>query len=75
MVDKILAAGIPFFGEDGIKCLNGRCSRGRFFFFSSCVPSVFMLMGTGLEYGLHLPRYDIPESMLSFSAAWKLTWD
>lgn len=30
-----------------------------------------MLMGTGLEYPLHHPRYDVPESMLSFSAAWE----
>ena len=28
-------------------------------------------MGTGLEYPLHHPRYDVPESMLSFSAAWE----
>ncbi len=72
MVDKILAAGIPFFGEDGIKMLERPLLSGEdFSFFSSCVPSVFMLMGTGLEYGLHHPRYDVPESMLPFSAAWE----
>jgi len=72
MVDKILSIGLPFFGEDGIKMLERPLLSGEdFSFFSSCVPSVFMLMGTGLEYGLHHPRYDVPENMLPFSAAWE----
>ncbi len=72
MVDKVVNVGIPFFGEDGIKMLERPLLSGEdFSFFSSCVPSVFMLMGTGLEYGLHHPRYDIPENMLPFSAAWE----
>ncbi len=72
MVDKVLSVGLPFFGEDGIRMLERPLLSGEdFSYFSSCVPSVFMLMGTGLEYGLHHPRYDIPESMLSFSAAWE----
>ncbi|MDD4159466.1 MAG: M20 family metallopeptidase [Synergistaceae bacterium] len=72
MVNKVLHVGIPFFGEDGIKMLERPLLSGEdFSFFSSCVPSVFMLMGTGLEYGLHHPRYDIPENMLPFSAAWE----
>ncbi len=72
MTDRVISAGLPFFGEDGIKMLERPLLSGEdFSFFSSCVPSVFMLMGTGLEYGLHHPRYDIPESMLPFSAAWE----
>lgn len=72
MVDKLLSVGLPFFGEDGIKMLERPLLSGEdFSYFSSSVPSVFMLMGTGLEYGLHHPRYDIPESMLPFSAAWE----
>lgn len=72
MVDKVLSIGLPFFGEDGIKMLERPLLSGEdFSFFSSCIPSVFMLMGTGLEYGLHHPRYDVPESMLPFSAAWE----
>ena len=72
MVDKVLSVGLPFFGEDGIKMLERPLLSGEdFSFFSSCIPSVFMLMGTGLEYGLHHPRYDVPESMLPFSAAWE----
>ena len=32
---------------------------------------VYMLLGAGLEYPLHHPRYDVPESMLPLSAAWE----
>jgi len=72
LVDRILKIGIPFFGEDAINMLDRPLLSGEdFSFLSSCVPSVFMLMGTGLEYGLHHPKYNIPESMLPFSAAWE----
>jgi amidohydrolase len=72
LVDEIIRIGVPFFGEDGIKMLERPLLSGEdFSFFSSCVPSVFMLMGTGLEYALHHPKYDVPESMLPFSAAWE----
>lgn len=72
MVDKIVEIAMPFFGEDGMKMLDRPLLSGEdFSFFSSCVPSVFMLMGTGYEYSLHNPRYDSPEIMLPFSAAWE----
>ncbi len=72
LVDDIIRIGVPFFGEDCIKMLERPLLSGEdFSFFSSCVPSVFMLMGTGLEYALNHPRYDVPESMLPFSAAWE----
>lgn len=71
MLDEILRIGVPFFGEDGIGMLDRPLLSGEdFSFFSHRAPSVFMLLGTGLEYPLHHPRYDVPESMLSFSAAW-----
>lgn len=71
-VDRIIEIAAPFFGEDGINMLERPLLTGDdFSFFSSCVPSACMLMGTGLEYGLHKPVYDIPESMLPFSAAWE----
>lgn len=71
-VDRIIDIGAPFFGEDGINILERPLLTGEdFSFFSSCVPSAYMLMGTGLEYGLHKPVYDIPENMLPFSAAWE----
>ncbi|WP_278548846.1 M20 metallopeptidase family protein [Cloacibacillus evryensis] len=72
MVDELLRVGVPFFGEDGLNMLERPLLSGDdFAFFSHRVPSLFMLMGTGLEYPLHHPRYDVPESMLSFSAAWE----
>ncbi len=72
MVDALLRVGVPFFGEDGLNMLERPLLSGEdFAFFSHRVPSLFMLMGTGLEYPLHHPRYDVPESMLPFSAAWE----
>lgn len=71
-VDKIIEIAKPFFGEDGINILERPLLTGEdFSFFSACVPSAYMLIGTGLEYGLHKPVYDVPESMLPFSAAWE----
>lgn len=71
-VDKIIEIAKPFFGEDGINILERPLLTGEdFSFFSSCVPSAYMLIGTGLEYGLHKPVYDTPENMLPFSAAWE----
>ncbi len=72
MLEDILRIGVPFFGEDGINMLERPLLSGEdFSFFTHAVPSVFMLLGTGLEYPLHHPRYDVPESMLPFSAAWE----
>lgn len=69
---KILEIALPFFGEDGINLLDHPMLTGEdFSFFSSYVPSTFMLIGTGLEYKLHHPSYDVPESLLPFSAAWQ----
>lgn len=71
LVDEIIRIGVPFFGENGIKMLEKPLLSGEdFSFFSSCIPSVFMLIGTGFDYTLHHPSYDIPETMLPFSAAW-----
>ncbi|WP_279008170.1 M20 metallopeptidase family protein [Synergistes jonesii] len=72
MVDELLRVGAPFFGEDGISMLERPLLMGEdFSFFSNRVPSLFMLLGAGLEYPLHHPRYDVPESMLPLSAAWE----
>ncbi len=72
MLDSLTHIGVPFFGEEGITMLERPLLSGEdFSFFSNSVPSVFMLLGTGLEYPLHHPRYDIPESMLPFAAAWE----
>jgi hypothetical protein len=29
-----------------------------------------MFLGTGMDYGLYHARYDIPENLLPFAAAW-----
>lgn len=72
MLEEILRIGVPFFGEDGINMLERPLLSGEdFSFFTHEVPSVFMLLGTGLEYPQHHPRYDVPESLLPFSAAWE----
>jgi amidohydrolase len=71
-LERVLEIAVPFFGNDGINILEKPLMSGEdFSFLSSCVPSVFLLIGTGLEYGLNQPVYDIPESMLPFSAAWE----
>lgn len=71
LVKNIIKKAIPFFGKDGIKWLDHPVLSGEdFSYISSAVPSVMMMLGTGKEYPLHHPRYDIPESMLTFAAAW-----
>jgi hypothetical protein len=30
-----------------------------------------MLLGTGGEYGLHHPKYDVPEDLLYLASAWE----
>lgn len=72
MMDELQNIGVPFFGEDGLNMLERPLLSGEdFSFFSHRVPSLFMLLGTGLEYPQHHPRYDVPESMLPFAAAWE----
>ncbi|MBQ9882810.1 MAG: amidohydrolase [Synergistes sp.] len=72
MLEDLLRVGAPFFGEDGISMMERPLLMGEdFSFFSHSVPSVYMLLGAGLEYPLHHPRYDVPESMLPLSAAWE----
>ncbi|MDO4988341.1 MAG: M20 family metallopeptidase [Synergistes sp.] len=80
MVNELIRIGMPFFGEDGLSIMERPMLMGEdFSFFSRVVPSIFMVMGTGLEYPVNHPRYDTPESMLPFSAAWEaylaLTFD
>ena len=71
LVRQVIKKAIPFFGKDGIKWLDHPVLSGEdFSYISSAVPTVLMMLGTGKEYPLHHPRYDIPESMLTFAAAW-----
>jgi amidohydrolase len=71
-VRELYKTAEPFFGADAMKKLEQpRLWGDDFSFLSSCVPSVFMLLGTGFEYALHNSKYDTPESMLPFAAAWE----
>ena len=72
IVESLYRIGVPFFGEDGLHLLEHPLLSGDdFSFISQRVPSLLMLLGTGLEFPLHHPRYDVPESLLPFSAAWE----
>ncbi len=60
-----------FFGEDAVHVLDLPLLAGEdFAFYSLEVPSTFFLIGTGSEYGLHHPKYDVPEDLLHLTAAW-----
>lgn len=61
-----------FFGEDMFHTLERPLLAGEdFSFYSLEVPSCFMLLGTGGEYGLHHPKYDVPEELLYLASAWE----
>ena len=60
-----------FFGDDAVHLLDIPLLAGEdFAFYSLEVPSTFFLIGTGSEYGLHHPKYDVPEDLLPLTAAW-----
>ena len=61
-----------FFGEDMAHILERPLLAGEdFAFYSLEAPSCFMLLGTGGEYGLHHPKYDVPEDLLYLASAWE----
>ena len=63
---------VAFFGEDMSHILDRPLLAGEdFAFYSLEVPSCFMLLGTGCEYGLHHPKYDVPEELLYLASAWE----
>jgi amidohydrolase len=71
VVSDIFKYGTALFGSDTVELLRGPLLFGEdFAFYSERVPSCMMFMGTGMEYGLYHARYDIPENLLPFSAAW-----
>lgn len=70
--ERLLEIALPFFGKDGISISEKPLLMGDdFSCFSNAVPSVFMLLGTGVGCKMRRPEYEIPESMLPFSAAWE----
>ena len=71
IVSEIFKIGTALLGNDGICPLQGPILTGEdFCYFSERVQSCMMFIGTGMEYGLYHARYDIPENLLPFAAAW-----
>jgi amidohydrolase len=71
IVSDIFKIGAALLGSDGICPLQAPLLTGEdFCYFSESVPSCMMFLGTGMEYGLYHARYDVPENLLPFSAAW-----
>lgn len=71
MVSDIFKIGTAFIGSDAMEVLQNPLLVGEdFCFYSEQVPSCLMFLGTGMEYGLYHARYDIPENLLPFAAAW-----
>lgn len=71
---EVARIGASSFGPEAIGALRGPLLVGEdLSFFTSRVPSCLMFLGTGMEYGLYHARYDIPENLLPFAAAWCAT--
>ncbi|MDR1483020.1 MAG: amidohydrolase [Synergistaceae bacterium] len=71
LVTGIFKIGRALIGNESIKSLTSPLLVGEdFSFFSEHVPSCLMFLGTGMDYGLYHARYDIPENLLPFAAAW-----
>lgn len=71
LVSNVFTYGAALFGSDTIELLKRPLLYGEdLSFFTERVPSCLMFLGTGMEYGLYHARYDIPENLLPFAAAW-----
>lgn len=71
MVSEIFKVGTALIGNDAMELMTAPLLVGEdFSFYSKLVPSCLMFLGTGMEYGLYHARYDIPENLLPFAAAW-----
>lgn len=71
LVADVLRVGTRLVGCESMELLSGPLLVGEdFSIYSEQVPSCLMFLGTGMEYGLYHSRYDIPENLLPFAAAW-----
>lgn len=71
LVSNVFTYGAALFGSDTVEILKRPLLYGEdLSFFTERVPSCLMFLGTGMEYGLYHARYDIPENLLPFAAAW-----
>lgn len=74
LTSAILEKARIFFAdnESGVAELERPLLAGEdFAFYSLKVPSCFMLIGTGGEFGLHNPHYDVPEELIPLASAWE----
>jgi metal-dependent amidase/aminoacylase/carboxypeptidase family protein len=71
LVSEIFRYGSALIGSDSMELLRSPLLVGEdFSFYSEQIQSCMMFLGTGMEYGLYHSRYDIPENLLPFAAAW-----
>jgi amidohydrolase len=71
MVSDVFKIGTALIGSDAMEILPSPLLVGEdFSFYAENVPSCLMFLGTGMDYGLYHARYDIPENLLPFAAAW-----
>jgi len=71
-VERVLEVAARFLGPEAVSLMERPILSGEdFAFYSLEVPSCFLLLGTGLEYGLHHSRYDVPEDLLPLTAAFE----
>jgi amidohydrolase len=71
LTEEVVSLARSFFGEEQVSNMDGPILNGEdFAFYSLKVPSCFMLLGTGLDVGLHSAKYDVPEDLIPMGAAW-----
>lgn len=71
LVSDVFKIGTALIGSDAMEILHDPLLVGEdFSFYSGRIPTCLMFLGTGMEYGLYHARYDIPENLLPFAAAW-----
>lgn len=72
LTERIMEIGRFYFGEEEVHLLDRPALSGEdFSFYGGEVPAALMFMGTGGEYGVNHPRYDVPEAVLPVAAAWQ----
>jgi len=72
LTERILELSKSLLGEENVMVMERPLFAGEdFAFYSQLVPSCFCIMGTGVEYGLHHPKYDIPEDLFPLAVAWE----
>lgn len=72
LTEQIMEKGRLYFGEEEVHLLDRPALSGEdFSFYGKEISSALMFMGTGSEYGVNHPRYEVPETVLPLAAAWQ----